>query len=365
MRVYEWMNGAWIQLGADIEGKAADDQAGVSVSLSADGNRVAIGAPFTYDFGAGHPAGKARVYEWMNGAWTQLGADIEGEQLDDEFGWSISLSADGNRVAVGAPTGTGYVRMYEWMNNSWTQLGAVIDGEGLEDGFGGSVSLSSDGNRVAIGAPGNDGNGNLAGHVRVYEWTNGAWTQLGTDLDGEAAENYSGRRVSLSANGNRVAIGAPGNSGNGTNAGTVKVFEWKNEGWTQVDANIDGEAPSDESDGVSMSANGNLVAIGAAFNDGNGSLSGHVRVFQLTPYISAVNSVGDLRFEIFPNPTNGHVYLTGLRAETIKVFDGIGRLILQQNAEEQRIDLSNFPQGIYFLQVGLDGQFFSKTIIKE
>ena len=33
-----------------------------------------------------------------------------------------------------------------------------------------SVSLSSDGTRVAIGAPANDGNGNNSGHVRVYRF---------------------------------------------------------------------------------------------------------------------------------------------------------------------------------------------------
>ena len=33
------------QLGSDIEGEAANDQSGVSVSLSSDGTRVAIGAP--------------------------------------------------------------------------------------------------------------------------------------------------------------------------------------------------------------------------------------------------------------------------------------------------------------------------------
>jgi len=43
-----------------------------------------------------------------------------------------------------------------------------------------SVSLSSDGTRVAIGAPLNDGNGSNAGHVRVYEYNGTAWAQLGT-----------------------------------------------------------------------------------------------------------------------------------------------------------------------------------------
>ncbi len=51
---------------------------------------------------------------------------------------------------------------------SWTQLGDDIDAEAVADRFGWSVSISPDGKRVAIGALNNDGIGNNAGHVRVY-----------------------------------------------------------------------------------------------------------------------------------------------------------------------------------------------------
>ena len=56
---------------------------------------------------------------------------------------------------------------------------------------------------VAIGARYNDGNGNSSGHVRVYEYANMLiiWTQLGQDIDGEAANDYAGFSVSLSSDG--------------------------------------------------------------------------------------------------------------------------------------------------------------------
>ena len=68
--------------------------------------------------------------------------------------------------------------------------------------------MSSDGTRVAIGAPRNDGNGFGAGHVRVYAESGGTWTQVGADIDGEAAGDSSGYSVSMSSDGTRVAIGA-------------------------------------------------------------------------------------------------------------------------------------------------------------
>ena len=75
-----------------------------------------------------------------------------------------------------------------------TQIGADIDGEAAEDWSGWSVSLSADGTVIAIGAPYNNGNGDFAGHVRVYQNNAGTWTQIGEDIDGEAAGDQSGHQ---------------------------------------------------------------------------------------------------------------------------------------------------------------------------
>ena len=71
---------------------------------------------------------------------------------------------------------------------SWTQLGLDIDGEAQGDASGRSVSLSADGLTVAIGAIFNDGN---KGHVRIYIWNETSCNQLGLDIDGEAPNDYS------------------------------------------------------------------------------------------------------------------------------------------------------------------------------
>ena len=51
----------------------------------------------------------------------------------------------------------------------WTLVGADIEGEAADDFSGWSVAMSSDGTRVAIGAIQNGDGGDLSGHVRVYE----------------------------------------------------------------------------------------------------------------------------------------------------------------------------------------------------
>ena len=93
-----------------------------------------------------------------------------------------------------------------------TQLGSDIDGETEGDYFAYN-SMNSAGDRVAIGAWSNDGNVNNAGHVRVYDLVNGSWTQVGSDIDGEAEGDESGKSVSMNSDGSIVAIGAPSNDG--------------------------------------------------------------------------------------------------------------------------------------------------------
>jgi len=296
VRVYEYSGGSWSQLGGDLDGDAFMGFAGTSVALSGQGATVAIGA---VNSGSG---GDVRVYSYYNAQWNQVGNDFDAENSSDSYGWSVSLSDDGSEVAIGAVgndangSNSGHVRIYQWNGiGSWVQLGSDIDGEAASDGSGTSVSLSSDGTIVAIGAYRNDGGGSNSGHVRVYEYSGGSWSQLGSDINGEASSDESGFSVSLSSDGTKVAIGADGNDGNGSDSGHVRVYEYSSGSWAQVVADIDGEASGDESGHkVSLSADGTKVAIGAIGNDGNGSDSGHVRVYDiLTPEISSVSLAAD------------------------------------------------------------------------
>jgi hypothetical protein len=198
------------------------------VSLDSDGDRVAIGA--IRNGGSFSDAGHVRIYSWNGSSWSQLGADIDGEGEDDRSGNSVSLDSDGDRVAIGGRRNdggggnAGHARIYSWDGSSWNQLGSDIDGEGADDRLGYSVSLDSDGDRVAIGGRRNDGNGSNAGHARIYSWDGSSWDQLGSDIDGEAADDFFGHSVSLDSDGDRVAIAGYLNDGNGSNSGHVRVY---------------------------------------------------------------------------------------------------------------------------------------------
>ncbi len=299
VRVYSLINGVWTQTGADFDGDAVGDALGRSVAMSADGLRVAIGAS-----GNGGGAGRVRVYTLTNGAWIQTGANIDGESAGDQSGWSVAMSANGSRVAIGARgndgggSDAGRVRVYTLTNGVWIQTGANIDGEAAYNWSGFSVAMSVDGSRVAIGAYGADGD---AGQVRVYTLTNGAWVQTGADIDGESAGDLSGYSVAMSADGSRVAIGAPENYGA---AGRVRVYTLTNGVWIQTGANINGEAVGDNSGGsVAMSDDGSRVAIGAIFNDGGGSDAGQVRVYEGVGLTTTTTTIASATTTIAPVTT--------------------------------------------------------------
>ena len=142
--------------------------------LSADGRHRRHWRPATTAM-ASIPAMCASISATSTGNWEQLGADIDGEAAGDYSGYSVSLSADGSTVAIGAMATTewlrsGHVRIYQ--RNAQPTPGsnsALTSMQKLRRLLRISVSLSADGSTVAIGASGNDGNGSDSGHVRIYQ----------------------------------------------------------------------------------------------------------------------------------------------------------------------------------------------------
>lgn len=285
VRVFTWNSNNWVQLGNDIVGATPGEEFGASLALSKSGNRIIIGAPKKSINGV--PSGEARIYELVSGAWSLVGNALVGLSTDEQFGFSVSINGSGDRVAIGAPQRNdssavkiGAVEIYELLNNSWVAVCAPIFGESGNDESGTSIMITQESNRIIIGAPKNSGSSALAGHARVYDVVNGNVIQIGSDIDGESAVDFSGRSVAINSNGNSIAIGAFYNDGNGFDAGQVRYFELSNGNWIQRGTDLDGEALNDFSGvSISMSSRGNILAVGADHNDGNGPESGHVRVY--------------------------------------------------------------------------------------
>ena len=292
VRIYDWNGAAWIQRGADIDGEAAGDESGGSISMP-NTNTVAIGASsnagsISGGFGSAPKGGHVRIYDWNGTAWVQRGADIDGEGRSDRSGYSVSMPSI-NTVAIGAPFNedlfgylTGHVRIYDWNGTAWVQRGTDIEGDSLSfDLLGWSVSMP-DSNTLACGSIVNN-------YTRIYDWSGTEWLQRGTDIDGEATGDQSGGSVSM-PDANTVAIGAIDNDGNGSNSGHVRIYDWNGTVWIQRGTDIDGEAAGDLLGRSVCMPDTNTVAIGADQNDGNGFNSGHVRVYSIPPVSASITA---------------------------------------------------------------------------
>ena len=116
----------WEQVGNDLDGKAAGDQSGNSVSISGDGTIVAVGA-YGNDDNGNIAQGLTRIYKYSSESWNQLGYDFQviRKRMAGRY---ISLSADGTIVAIGGKDAqtvngikSGHTRIYQYSSGSWNQ----------------------------------------------------------------------------------------------------------------------------------------------------------------------------------------------------------------------------------------------------
>src|SRR5712691_8305677 len=325
--VYTRSGATWTQQ-AYIKASNAEagDQFGFSVALSSDGNTLAVGAtgedgPLTgvtpgivdETTAAGNAApGAGAVYVFTRsiiaGTWSQQAyVKASNTGVADNFGSSVALSGDGSTLAVGAigednpAAEAGAVYVFTRIGTAWTQQANIIraSNAGALDLFGFSVALSGDSNTLAVGATGEgsaltgvtpgivaettaDNAAPGAGAVYVLTRSAGIWSQQAyVKASNTGAVDLFGASVSLSGDGNILAVGAIGESsaavGIGGNqadnsaadAGAVYVFTRSVATWTQqayVKASNTG-AGDRFGTSAALSSDGNTLAVGATGED--------------------------------------------------------------------------------------------------
>ncbi len=293
-----------------------------AVALSADGNTLAVGAHGEDSAARGingnqadesaPAAGAVYVFVRTGTTWSQQ-AYLKASNADagDEFGFcTVALSEDGNTLAVGAPEErsgangvngdqsdnssltTGAVYVFTRNATTWSQQAYIKSANSfMSDFFGSAVSLSGDGNTLAVGAAGdssgsdgiggndNDGSAPFAGAVYVFTRTGIAWTQQAylKASNSETNDFLGGLDVALDRSGNTLAVGAyledsaaTGVGGNGADnsrpdAGAVYVFSRSGANWSQP-VYIKASNPDfNDMFGqcLSLSGDGRTLAVGA------------------------------------------------------------------------------------------------------
>jgi len=249
-------------------------QQGTSVALSADGDTLAIGGRTYLTTGA------SWVFTRTAGSWSEQQSQIVGtggSGANQQQGTSIALSADGNTMAVGAlgdnpGTQIGATWVFTRSGTSWSQQGSKLVGTDSigSSAQGTSTALSADGNTLAVGGNVDDSN---VGAIWVFTRSGTEWSQQGSKLVGSESVGTSnqGQSIALSSNGNTLVFG--GDDDNSL-VGAVWIFTRFGNAWTQQGTKVVGSgAIGSARQGVSitLSANGNTMAVGGILDDDGGS----------------------------------------------------------------------------------------------
>ena len=273
--IYKRSGSDWAQQ-TQLEGETGSDIFGYSVSLSADGSYLAVGTYASSSF-----TGATYIYKRSGSTWERQ-TQLEGEAESDQFGWSVSLSADGSYLAVGAigfEDAKGATYIYKRSGSDWAQQTQLV-GENTGDRFGWAVSLSTGGSYLAVGAVGFE---DAKGATYIYKRSGSDWAQQ-TQLVGETGSDRFGQSVSLSADGSYLAVGAYASS---SFTGATYIYKRSGSTWTQQSQLI-GEDTDKLGQSVSLSADGSYLAVGA---NRFSALRGATYTYNLEPTIGESPSV--------------------------------------------------------------------------
>ncbi|KDM90795.1 hypothetical protein [Photobacterium galatheae] len=296
---------------------ATDQQKSVfasNVSMSADGNTIAVAAPFDNisDSFFEQKAGAVYIYQRDEAGFWKDPVQIVASNRDgyDWFGIGISLSDDGKTLAVGAsgeqstfvdrPTenmndAVGAVYIFEsngdgnWQETAYIKSASSLD---LWDHFGGQVELSGNGKTLAVAAIGHDAattddpldNSRIdTGGVYVFErQSNGTWTEKqylkAAGLEREAGYGYT---MAMDGAGTQLVVGMP-YSGGTDRYGEVFTYSKDADGHWQLEAILNGERKPVAKFGseIDMDSRGETLAI--AMPGRHGFATGVVRVYTRT-----------------------------------------------------------------------------------
>jgi hypothetical protein len=267
---------------------APGDNFGYHLSLSADGNTLAVGSLYK-NTSAGEAAGAVYIFVRSGRAWIEQARLAAGDAAaNDHFGHVVALSADGSVLAVGAPYASdvaGKVYVFRRTVAIWTEE-AKLQADDATPGFEfGVVSISRDGKTIAAGSwTASNSGGEKAGNAYVFSYSNGAWTQQArlnaTDASPGALFGVS---TALSFDGDTLAVSAyNANNSGGAGAGNAYVFVRSGKIWTEQGRLQASDAAPNATFGsrIALSDDGNTLATGAyhASNSG-GALAGNAYVF--------------------------------------------------------------------------------------
>lgn len=274
-RIYRKDSNGVYQEEQTIEGIYQSQQAGSRIDINGVGTRIAINSRSSTSLPVEDlKRGFTDIYDYSNGTWTKTftakGATFS-TSGNSSYGYSTSLSKDGNTLIVGSPynnSNRGYVEVFYYDGTSWSQKGTTMVGSASNDLFGFDVDVSENGSRIAIGQ--SRYTSDNTGRVQVFTFNGTNWIQYGNDMAqdvGEPSEEF-GRVIKFNENGTRIVVGNPNRDTTITDAGVAVIYEDQNGTWTQIGSSLSGKDSISDLFGwvVDITDDGNTIIVGSRYN---------------------------------------------------------------------------------------------------
>lgn len=227
VKVYEWDGAEWTLLGQPVVAENPDRAFASVVSLNSDGTILAVGNYNSVDSTSG---GSVHVYSFNGNDWVQKGQTLRGNHFEDYFGLDLELNAAGDMLVVGSPRDSSYlilagkVQVYSFQESQWVLRGEPLYGA-FVDALGWTVAISADGDRIVCGAPHSDTWDIFVGYLQVYQWNGQTYVPIGLRLEGDLGTDEFASAVSISADGSRVAGASFENTFQSEQPGFTRVFD--------------------------------------------------------------------------------------------------------------------------------------------
>ncbi|MBL4697582.1 MAG: FG-GAP repeat protein [Phycisphaerales bacterium] len=194
---------------------------------------------------------------------------------DDLFGWAIAMND--NIIAVSSVhdgvNGTDSGSVYVFQAHTRTQLARLIPDDGAaRDNFG--FSVATDNGLVVVGAYLDDDDGFDSGSVYIFDANTGAQLSKLHASDASAGDNFG---ISVAIDDGIIVVGAARNNDNGVRSGSAYVFDA--ETGAQLAKLLPNDGSSEDLFGLSVATQGGTVVVGVPNDDDNGSQSGSVYIF--------------------------------------------------------------------------------------
>ena len=281
-------------------------QFGNSVDTNSDGTVIVVGSPGAAI--AANPSehtGSVFVINKSGGSYVQEIKIDRNTITGTEFGFSVAVSKDGLRIAIGhmggSPSGltnAGSVYIYSKTSGSWVREATLSASDKTSgDNFGSSVDIDSTGTRVIVGAKlANPAGKTDAGEAYVFVRSDTTWTQeqVITSAPTVILANF-GFSVAIDDGGNRIVIGAPGEdkttSPTATSRGYAYVFLRSGTSWAlEQKLSEGGINGSGETYGYSVDIDSTGTRIVLSIPHYNNSIIGGAVVLKRTGTVWAAES---------------------------------------------------------------------------